>query len=126
MALRAPRRATTTIDEALGFVGFFGVVFFGVTVFCELTGRPALGWAVTLLVCVVAVVLLRRRRRQVLRRTAAGDVAPASGAPRTGALHIGAPDAVVARAGRPDRRHQRASGDTVASHTADGRVRNDG
>lgn len=70
MAQRAPLRPTSRIEEAIGFVGCFGLLFLGVTVFCELTGRPALGWALTLLGAVVAIVLLDRWRRRVLRRTA--------------------------------------------------------
>ena len=69
MAQRAPLRPTSRIEEAIGFVGCFGLLFFGVTVYCELTGRPALGWALTLLGTVVAIVLLDRWRRRVLRRT---------------------------------------------------------
>ncbi len=84
MAQRAPRRPTARIEEAIGFVGTFGVLFLGVTVFCEVTGRPALGWALTLLVAVVAVVLLDRWRVAVLRRTRSTDGiggAPAGPAP---------------------------------------------
>jgi membrane protein implicated in regulation of membrane protease activity len=73
VAQRAPLRPTSRIEEAIGFVGCFGLLFLAVTVFCELTGRPALGWALTLLAAVVAIVLLDRWRRRVLHRTA--DVA---------------------------------------------------
>jgi hypothetical protein len=68
MALKAPRRPSAPIEEAMGFVGFFGVVFLVVTVACELTGRPALGWALTLLALVLVVVVLDRWRVRVLRR----------------------------------------------------------
>lgn len=68
MAQRGPTRPTARIEEAIGFVGTFGVLFLGVTVFCEVTGRPALGWALTLLAAVVAIVLLDRWRVSVLRR----------------------------------------------------------
>lgn len=89
MAQRGPTRPTARIEEAIGFAGTFGVLFLGVTVFCEVTGRPALGWAMTLLVCVVAVVVLDRWRVSVLRRHAAatgvvagiGAAGPASGRP---------------------------------------------
>ncbi len=95
MAQRGPTRPTARIEEAIGFAGTFGVLFLGVTVFCEVTGRPALGWAMTLLVCVLAVVVLDRWRVSVLRRHAAatgvvdgiGATGPASGRPgssRTG------------------------------------------
>jgi uncharacterized membrane protein len=79
VALKAPRRPTAAIEEAMGFVGFFGVVFLVVTVACELTGRPALGWALTLLALVLVVVVLDRWRVRVLRRTAeTSDPAPAA------------------------------------------------
>ncbi|WP_065964338.1 hypothetical protein [Curtobacterium sp. UCD-KPL2560] len=79
MAQRGPQRPTARIEEAIGFVGAFGVLFLGVTVFCEVTGRPALGWAMVLLVCVLAVVGLDRWRRTVLRRGAGtGHVAEAT------------------------------------------------
>ncbi|OIH97114.1 MULTISPECIES: hypothetical protein [unclassified Curtobacterium] len=68
MAQRGPTRPTARIEEAIGFVGAFGVLFLVVTVSCELTGRPALGWALTLLACVLAVVALDRWRVRVLRR----------------------------------------------------------
>ncbi|MCJ1713695.1 hypothetical protein ACLBWP_15665 [Microbacterium sp. M1A1_1b] len=73
MALRSPRRPSAPIEEAIGFVGFFGIAFLLVTVFCEFTGRPALGWALTLLACVLAVVVLDVWRVRVLRRTASAD-----------------------------------------------------
>ncbi|OIH93350.1 hypothetical protein [Curtobacterium sp. MCBA15_001] len=71
MAQRAPVRPTARIEEAIGFVGAFGILFLGVTAFCELTGRPALGWALTLLVCVLALALLDRWRVRVLGRSVA-------------------------------------------------------
>ena len=73
MAQRGPTRPTARIEEAIGFVGMFGILFLGATVFCEVTGRPALGWALTLLVCVLGVVALDRWRVSVLRRTASAD-----------------------------------------------------
>jgi hypothetical protein len=79
VALKAPRRPTAAIEEAMGFVGFFGVVFLVVTVACELTGRPALGWALTLLALVLVVVVLDRWRVRVLRRTVVtSDPSPAA------------------------------------------------
>jgi len=98
VAQRAPHRPTARIEEAIGFVGTFGALFLGVTVFCELTGRPALGWALTLLVCVLLVVGLDRWRVRVLRRhrQATGNVdgigaAPVRTAPRAdgGHAHVG-------------------------------------
>ncbi|TDN45100.1 hypothetical protein EDF64_10320 [Curtobacterium flaccumfaciens] len=99
MAQRGPSRPTARIEEALGFVGMFGVLFLGVTVFCEVTGRPALGWALTLLVCVLGVVALDRWRVAVLRRTASADGVggvPAAPVRRAGA---GAPAGAGAAAG---------------------------
>ncbi|MFJ4297357.1 hypothetical protein [Curtobacterium sp. NPDC089689] len=83
MAQRGPTRPTARIEEAIGFVGTFGVLFLGVTVFCEVTGRPALGWALTLLAAVVAIVLLDRWRVSVLRRhhEATGEVDGAGAVP---------------------------------------------
>ncbi|MBT2501639.1 hypothetical protein [Curtobacterium sp. ISL-83] len=86
MAQRAPIRPTTRIEEAIGFVGCFGVLFLGITVFCEVTGRPALAWALTLLVCVLGVLALNRWRTSVLRRTADAEraiVRTAAAAPVT-------------------------------------------
>lgn len=60
----------------MGFVGFFGVVFLVVTIACELSGRPALGWALTLLALVLVVVVLDRWRVLVLRRSADTTSAP--------------------------------------------------
>ena len=62
------------VDAGLGFVGFFGVAFLGITIWCELTGQPALGWAITLLVLVLAFIgLLQLRRRIVARRQEAEE-----------------------------------------------------
>ena len=62
-----PVSRTTQVDMLLGFTGFFGAIFLVVTVICEVTGRPALGWALTLLGVVVLFVLLLRRRARILR-----------------------------------------------------------
>ncbi|GAA2057284.1 hypothetical protein [Leifsonia soli] len=62
------------VDVGLGFVGFFAVAFLAITVFCELTGEPALGWALTLLVLVLAFIgLLQLRRRIIARRQEAEE-----------------------------------------------------
>jgi hypothetical protein len=61
-------------DVGLGFVGFFAIVFVIITAACELTGAPALGWALTSLVLVLAFIgLLQLRRRIVARREAAEE-----------------------------------------------------
>jgi nitrate/nitrite transporter NarK len=68
MAYRAPRRPTDGVDFLIGLVGGVGVLMLVVTVYCELTGQPALIWALALLVLVVATGLLIRHRGRVLRR----------------------------------------------------------
>ncbi|NUU04969.1 hypothetical protein [Leifsonia sp. C5G2] len=68
------RDSREVVDVGLGFVGFFSVAFLGITVFCELTGEPALGWALTLLVLVLAFIgLLQLRRRIIARRQEAEE-----------------------------------------------------
>jgi hypothetical protein len=68
MALRAPKRPTDGVDYLIGLVGGVTVLFFVVTVYCEVTGQPALLWALFLLVLVIATGLLIRHRGRVLRR----------------------------------------------------------
>ncbi|MBT1677887.1 hypothetical protein [Curtobacterium aurantiacum] len=122
MAQRGPTRPTAHIEESIGFVGMFGVLFLGVTVFCELTGRPALGWALTLLVCVLGVVALDRWRAAVLRRTTAqGGIGghPAQGvgaAPAVPPVHTAVTDPTGRRPrpGSDGRVHQHAGWDEVA------------
>ncbi|MBT1684695.1 hypothetical protein [Curtobacterium flaccumfaciens] len=122
MAQRGPTRPTAHIEEAIGFVGMFGVLFLGVTVFCELTGRPALGWALTLLVCVLGVVALDRWRVAVLRRTAPQDGTGASvpcgigAAPAVAPVHTSVTDPTGRRPrpGADGRVHQHAGWDEVA------------
>ncbi|MBO9051473.1 hypothetical protein [Curtobacterium flaccumfaciens] len=122
MAQRGPTRPTAHIEEAIGFVGMFGVLFLGVTVFCELTGRPALGWALTLLVCVLGVVALDRWRVAVLRRTAPQDGTGASvprgvgAAPAVTPVHTSVTDPTGRRPrpGADGRVHQHAGWDEVA------------
>ena len=100
MAQRGPTRPTARIEEAIGFVGTFGVLFLAVTVFCEVTGRPALGWALTLLAAVVAIVLLDRWRVSVLRRhhEATGEVDGVGAVPaRTAPTRSAGDGAVSAR-----------------------------
>jgi UPF0716 family protein affecting phage T7 exclusion len=68
------RDSREVVDVGLGFVGFFAVAFLGITVFCELTGEPALGWALTLLVLVLAFIgLLQLRHRMTARRQEAEE-----------------------------------------------------
>jgi hypothetical protein len=122
MAQRGPTRPTAHIEESIGFVGMFGVLFLGVTVFCELTGRPALGWALTLLVCVLGLVALDRWRIAVLRRTTAQDGAGGSAPRGVGAVPAVAPVQTSVtdptgrrpRPGADGRVHQHAGWDEVA------------
>ncbi len=58
-----PREA---VDVGLGFVGFFAVAFFVITLVCELTGQPALAWALITLVLVLLFVALWQARRRIL------------------------------------------------------------
>ncbi|WP_025158083.1 hypothetical protein [Leifsonia aquatica] len=58
-----PREA---VDVGLGFVGFFAVAFFVITLVCELTGEPALTWALITLVLVLLFVALWQARRRIL------------------------------------------------------------
>jgi hypothetical protein len=53
------------VDVGLGFVGFFGFAFFVVTAVCELTGQPALGWALTTLAFAVGLIALLQARRRI-------------------------------------------------------------
>ncbi|MFJ4219012.1 hypothetical protein [Curtobacterium luteum] len=144
MAQRGPTRPTARIEEAIGFVGMFGVLFLGVTVFCEVTGRPALGWALTLLVAVVAVVLLDRWRVSVLRRVRAatgevdgvgsdpGRTPPARTARATGGhAHAGWDEVAdgqrrARRAGRASTTASRAVHAVAAAHASDARRPTDG
>ena len=67
---RRPVAPTDRVDVLIGFTGFFAAVFFGVTVVCELTGQPALGWALTLLALIIVLWLLVSRRRRIVREVA--------------------------------------------------------
>lgn len=56
-------------DIIIGFLGFWAVVLFGVTVWLEITGQPALMWALgLLLVCLGLVGMIRLRRKLPARR----------------------------------------------------------
>ena len=58
-----PREA---VDVGIGFVGFFAVAFFVITLVCELTGQPALVWALVTLVLVLLLVALWQARRRII------------------------------------------------------------
>ncbi|MHA7306822.1 hypothetical protein ACX80E_16525 [Arthrobacter sp. TMN-49] len=56
-------------DIIIGFLGFWAVVLFGVTVWLEITGQPALMWALgLLLVCLGLLGMIRLRRKLPARR----------------------------------------------------------
>ncbi|ALV46612.1 hypothetical protein MB46_15045 [Arthrobacter alpinus] len=56
-------------DIIIGFLGFWAVVLFGVTLWLELTGEPALIWALgLLLVCLGLWGMIRLRRKLPARR----------------------------------------------------------
>jgi hypothetical protein len=63
-------RSGEDFDILIGFVGFWGLVLFGVTVFLEVTGKPALLPAMLLLVLALAIWGLVRLRRRLPARTA--------------------------------------------------------
>ncbi|WFR85665.1 hypothetical protein [Arthrobacter sp. Y-9] len=61
-------RSAEDLDIVLGMLGFWTLVLFGTTVWMELTGQPALGWALGLLAAVLAVWGLIRLRRRLPSR----------------------------------------------------------
>jgi Flp pilus assembly protein TadB len=62
------------LDVGLGFVGFFAAAFVIITAVCELTGQPALAWAlVSLALVVVFILLLQARRRMAAARLRAEE-----------------------------------------------------
>lgn len=57
-------RSAEDFDLLIGFLGFWAAVLIVVTVWAELTGQPALGWALLLLALILSlwgVIKLRRR-----------------------------------------------------------------
>jgi hypothetical protein len=63
-----PRKAVVEQFEIfMGFLGFWGVVLLAVTVWLEITGQFALGWALGLLAVVLAMTGLWALRRRILR-----------------------------------------------------------
>lgn len=62
------RRAVVEQFEIfMGFLAFWGVVLLAVTVWLEVTGQSALGWALGLFAVLLAMAGLRALRRKVLR-----------------------------------------------------------
>ena len=64
------QRSAEDFDIIIGFLGFWGLILFVVTAALEVTGRPALFWAMSLLVVVLAVWGMLRLRRTLPARTA--------------------------------------------------------
>lgn len=63
------QKSAEDFDIIIGFLGFWAVVLFGVTVWMEVTGQPALMWALgLLLVCAGLWGMVRLRRRLPARR----------------------------------------------------------
>jgi hypothetical protein len=62
-------RSGEDFDILIGFLGFWGLVLFGLTVFLEVTGRPALLPAMILLAVCLAIWGLVRLRRRLPART---------------------------------------------------------
>jgi hypothetical protein len=63
-------RVGEDFDIILGFLGFWALVLFVVTVFREVTGKPALLPAMILLALVLAIWGMVRLRRRLPARTA--------------------------------------------------------
>jgi hypothetical protein len=63
-------RSGEDFDILIGFLGFWALILFVVTLFLEVTGRPALLPALILLVLVLAIWGIWRLRRRLPARTA--------------------------------------------------------
>ncbi len=71
---RVKRRSAEDFDIIIGFLGFWAVVLLAVTIWMEVSGQSALGWALGLLAMVLALWgMLRLRRRLPARSTRRGD-----------------------------------------------------
>ncbi|WP_416430011.1 hypothetical protein [Paenarthrobacter nicotinovorans] len=62
-------RSAEDFDIIIGFLAFWGLVLLVATISMEVTGQPALGWALGLLAVVLALWGLLRLRRKLPRRT---------------------------------------------------------
>lgn len=63
------QKSAEDFDIIIGFLGFWAVVLFAVTVWLEITGEPALMWALgLLLVCLGLWGMIRLRRKLPARR----------------------------------------------------------
>lgn len=67
------KRSAEDFDIIIGFLSFWGVLLLGVTIWMEVTGKPALGWAMGLLALVLSLGgMLRLRQRLPKRSTRRG------------------------------------------------------
>lgn len=64
------QRSAEDFDIIIGILGFWALVLFIVTAFLEITGRPALVWAMILLAVVLVGWGMIRLRRTLPARTA--------------------------------------------------------
>jgi len=62
-------RSAEDFDIIIGFLAFWGLVLLVATISMEVTGQPALGWALGLLAVVLALWGMLRLRRKLPRRT---------------------------------------------------------
>lgn len=61
-------RSGEDFDIIIGFLGFWAVILFAATVWKELTGQPALVWAMALLVNVVLLAAMYKLRKKLPAR----------------------------------------------------------
>ena len=64
-ARNTKQRSAEDFDFIIGFLAFWTVVLFAITVWLEVTGKPALSWAMGLLVIVLALWGMVRLRRKL-------------------------------------------------------------
>ncbi|MGA7205734.1 MAG: hypothetical protein WBX27_14000 [Specibacter sp.] len=63
------QRSAEDFDFIIGFLAFWTLVLFAITAWLEVTGQPALSWALGLLAIVLALWgMIRLRRRLPARR----------------------------------------------------------
>ena len=70
---RGRRQTKERFDLGIGFLGFFGVAFFLITLVAEIRGDQAVGWAVITLLLAAMVASLILSKRKALRRHDALD-----------------------------------------------------
>lgn len=62
MKNRKAERKAENIDILIGFLGFFAAVLVAVTITAQLSGEPAVGWALLLLALVLSIWALVKKR----------------------------------------------------------------